>query len=59
MKHRVYIKDHLKETFANLGLGNVDHITVYRVEGEKYFFSAGSGKFSATKEEMADYCLQQ
>jgi len=57
MNERVYINSELSENFRNLGCGIVDYVDVYRVEGDKVFFTAGSGKFHLTKGELKDYML--
>lgn len=53
MNERIYIKEELKETFRNLGVGIVDFIEVYKIVGDKIYFSAGSGKFHMTREELS------
>ena len=57
MNERVYIKEALKETFRVLGCGLVDYVEVYRVQGDKYYFTAGSGKFHMTRSELQEYRL--
>ena len=52
MTERVYIKEELKETFCKLGVGIVDYIDIYRIEGDKVFFTAGRGKFHMTRTEL-------
>lgn len=57
MNERIYIKEELKEMFRNMNLGLIDYIEVYRVENNKHYFTAGSGKFHLTKEELDLYTL--
>lgn len=57
MIERVYINSELSENFRNLKCGIVDYVDVYRIEGDKVFFKAGTGKFHLTKEELASYRL--
>ena len=54
MNEQIYIKSALKEELANLNIGPVDYITVYRVEGDKVFFSANRGRFHMTKAELEE-----
>lgn len=59
MNETIYINESAKEIFRNLGVGIVDFITIYRKEGDKLFFSAGTGKFHMLKEELDSYRLVQ
>jgi hypothetical protein len=52
MNETVYINSELQENFRELGLGNIDNIKIYRVEGDKCFFRAGRGKLWMTKAEI-------
>ena len=52
---KIYIKSDFKTMLWNMSCGLVDYITIYRIEGSKIFFSAGSGRFSATAEEIETY----
>ena len=45
MNEQIYIKSSFKNELENLKIGIIDYITVYRVEGDKVFFSANRGKF--------------
>lgn len=58
MNERIYIKSSFKAELENLNIGLVDFITVYRVEGNKVFFSANYGKFHMTMEELSDARLE-
>lgn len=58
MNEQIYIKSSFKNELENLKIGIVDYITVYRVEGDKVFFSANHGKFHMTREELEDVRLQ-
>jgi hypothetical protein len=57
MNEQIYIKSSFKDELQNLKIGTVDYITVYRVEGDKVFFSANRGKFHMTKEELEEVRL--
>ena len=57
MNEQIYIKSTFKEELENLKIGIVDYITVYRVEGDKVFFSANRGKFHMTKAELEEVRL--
>lgn len=60
MNETVYINSELTENFRELGVGNnVTSIKIYRVEGDKCFFRAGSGKFWMTKSEIKSYQISQ
>ena len=52
---KIYINSDFKSLLWNMSCGAVDYITVYRIEGSKVFFSAGSGRFHATPEEIETY----
>ncbi len=54
MKEQIYINSAFKSQLENLKIGIVDYITVYRIEGDKVFFSANRGKFHMTKEELEE-----
>lgn len=54
MTERVYINSELSDNFAKLGCGIVDYVDVYRIEGDKLFFTAGTGKFHLTKAELKE-----
>jgi hypothetical protein len=58
MNEQIYIKSSFKTELENLKIGIVDYITVYRIEGDKVFFSANRGKFHMTREELEDVRLQ-
>ena len=57
MNEQIYIKSSFKEELENLKIGIVDYITVYRVEGDKVFFSANRGKFHMTQAELEEVRL--
>jgi hypothetical protein len=57
MNEQIYIKSAFKEELENLKIGIVDYITVYRVEGDKVFFSANRGKFHMTRAELEEVRL--
>jgi hypothetical protein len=59
MNERIYIKEELKETFRVLGCGIVDYIDVYKVHGNKYYFTAGNGKFHMTRDELLEHTLNK
>jgi hypothetical protein len=58
MIERVYINSELSENFRNLKCGIVDYVDVYRIEGDKVFFKAGTGKFHLTKDELKEARLE-
>jgi hypothetical protein len=54
MNETIYIKDELQDTFRRIGVGLVKSINIYRVEGDRCFFTAGRGKFHMTKSEIRE-----
>ena len=55
MNSRIQINTQAQQLFFKLGCGMVEFIEIYKEEGSKLFFKAGSGKFHILKEELASY----
>ena len=48
----INLNDAGKEVFRNLGLGNLQYITISRVRGNDIFVRAGKGRFKSNQEEI-------
>jgi hypothetical protein len=55
MNQLIKLNQRSKDMFANMGCGYIEHITIYRKEGNKIFFSAGNGRFHMLEEELKEY----
>jgi hypothetical protein len=58
MEDRVYITEQFKQELSNLGCEAVDYVKIYKVEGNKVFFTAGKCKFHLTKAELTQATLK-
>lgn len=57
MTEIIQINSKAKAMFAKLGCGYISNITIYRKEGSKIFFRAGSGKFHCYENELEEFRL--
>ena len=54
----IYITSAFKDNLKELGLGVIDHISIYKKEKDKVYFSAGKGKFHMTESELEEVKLR-
>ena len=49
---KVYVTPEFSELLANMRIGLVEYITIYKIEGDNFFFKANRAKLHMTKEEL-------
>jgi hypothetical protein len=54
MNERINITKEFANQLSDLGLGIVDHITIYKVEGDRYYFTANTGRLHLTHKELLE-----
>jgi len=51
---RIYITPAFTELLAEMNIGLVEYITVYKIEDDKVFFAANKARLHLTKDELAE-----